>query len=244
LIRSSRHAAAPWRPQHQPGSEPGHPAGRPGATFRQPEGPRGPAQAREHTGRFWRFAVVAAAVLAPAVAGCEAGTNAPTQEWHQPTPGASAQVGTAIRVNNMFVLGAPPGAQLPRGSSAGVFLALYNAGSPDRLVSITAPGTATAVRLPGGSVRLGHNQSVLLTGPRPQVVLEHLTRPLAGGQAIRMVLNFANAGQVPLEVPVMPRAQYYSTYSPVPPSPSATAGHRGHRKKTGAVPAPTGSPSP
>ena len=36
--------------------------------------------------------MVAAAALIPVIAGCEAGTNAPTQQWHQPTAGASAIV--------------------------------------------------------------------------------------------------------------------------------------------------------
>ena len=54
------------------------------------------------------LAVVVAAVLAPAIAGCEAGFNAPTQRWHQSAAGASTVVHNAIRINNVFLLGAPP----------------------------------------------------------------------------------------------------------------------------------------
>lgn len=192
---------------------------------------------------------VAAAALVPAIAGCEAGLNAPVLQWHQPTPGATAQASTGLRIINMFVLGAPPTTSLPAGASAGVFFAISGAGSPDRLIGISAPAAATSVRLPTGGVRVGADQTVLLTGPVPRVVLENLTRSLNGGQYIAMVLNFQNAGRVQLAVPVMPKASYFATFSPPPvspsPSPTATAtpGKRRHHK-AGATPTPTASPTP
>jgi hypothetical protein len=173
--------------------------------------------------------LVAAVGLIPAVAGCEAGNNAPTQQWHQPTPGASAIVDNTLRINNMFVLGPTPGFTLPRGASAGVFFALANDGAPDRLISIKAPGEALSVQVPAGGIALGREQSLLLTGPSPRVVLEHLTRTLNGGQWIRLNLQFQNAGFVSMKVPVMPRTESYSTFSPAPlivrptPTPSAVA---------------------
>ena len=163
------------------------------------------------------LAVVAAAVLAPAIAGCEAGFNAPTQRWHQPAAGASTVVNNAIRINNVFLLGAPPAFTLVRGGSAGLFLALENSGPPDRLLSVTAPGTAVAVQMPAGGVRLGTQQQVLLTGPAPQVILRRLIRSVNGGQHILVVLHFLRAGRVPMTVPVMPRAQWFATFSPAPP---------------------------
>ena len=203
----------------------------------------------------WRvLAVAAAAALAPAVAGCEAGANAPTQHWHQPTAGASKVVDNTIRINNMFVLGAPPDSALTAGSSAGMFLALANSGSPDRLIQITAPGTASTVQLPAGGVQLGTEQSVFLTGPAPQVILHSLTHRLGGGQYILVVLHFLRAGRVPLLVPVMPRAQYFATFSPAPvavtPTPSASVsppGSPSHHKRRHPAPNPTASlvsPSP
>lgn len=162
------------------------------------------------------LAAVAAASLIPAIAGCEAGANAPTQQWHQPTAGASAIVNNTLRINNMFVLGPAPGFSLPRGASAGVFLALTNNGVPDRLLSITAPFAAASVRVPIGGISLGHRQSLLFTGPSPRVLLVHLTRTLNGGQYIRVNMNFQNAGHVSLLVPVMPRAAFYGTFSPAP----------------------------
>jgi copper(I)-binding protein len=185
--------------------------------------------------------VLAIAALIPALAGCEAGLNAPTQNWHQPTDGAGT-VFHNIAIRNVFVLGAPIGQTIGTGRSAGVFLALINNGSADRLVKISAPGTAKSVTLPGGSVRLGSQQAVLLTGPAPEVVLQDLIRPLSGGSTVRLVLTFQNAGTTVrgVTVPVMPKAQYYSTFSAPPsPSPSPTV-----TKHHGATPTPSASPSP
>jgi copper(I)-binding protein len=169
--------------------------------------------------------IVAAAALIPVIAGCEAGINAPTQEWHQPTAGASAVVNSTMRINNMFVLGPIPSLKIPPGASAGVFLALNNSGPRDRLISITAPGSASSVQVPAGGIAVGRDQSLLLTGPAPRVLLHGLTRTLRGGQYVRMNLNFQNAGHVTMLVPVMPRAAFYVTFSPAPrpvPTPTRT----------------------
>jgi hypothetical protein len=192
------------------------------------------------------FAVVVAAAVAPAIAGCEAGFNAPTQQWHQPAAGASKLVGNEIRINNLFVLGAAPAFRLQPGQSAGVFFALTNSGAPDRLIAITAPGTALAVQMPAGGVGVGTNQSVLLTGPAPRVVLRRLTRSLNGGQSIVLVLHFLRAGRVPMVVPVMPRAQWFLTYSPapLPPTPTPSASKSGaHGKASPGATSPSPSPA-
>ena len=186
-----------------------------------------------------RLLVLAIAALIPVLAGCEAGNNAPTQEWHQPTDG-SGTVHNKISIRNVFVLGAAIGSTIKVGGSAGVFLALINNGSADRLVKISAPGTAKSVTLPGGSVSLASQKAVLLTGPAPKVILEGLIRPLTGGSTVRLVLTFQNASSVSMAVPVMPRAQYYSTFSPPSPSPSATP----KGKKSSASPSPSASASP
>ena len=187
--------------------------------------------------------VLAIAALIPVLAGCEAGNNAPTQQWHQPTDG-SAKVRGDISIRNVFVLGAPIGATIKAGSSAGVFLAVINNGSADRLVKITAPGTAKSVVLPGGSVSLASQQAVLLTGPGPKVVLEDLTRPLTGGSTVLLKLTFQNAGTVNLTVPVMPRAQYYSTFSPPKPTPTPTPSPTANGKSATPTPSASATPSP
>jgi hypothetical protein len=205
--------------------------------------------------RVWPLrglAVAVAAALTPAIAACEAGANAPTQQWHQPTAGASKVVDNTLRINNMFVLGAPPAFRLTPGRSAGLFLALANNGAPDRLIQIKAEGTAVSVQIPAGGVSLGRGQSVFLTGPAPRVVLRNLTRSLNGGQFVEIKLVFLNAGTVTLKVPVMPRSQYFSTFSPVPvipspsPSPSGSPAHnrRGQHPSPGPTVTATPSASP
>jgi copper(I)-binding protein len=168
------------------------------------------------------IAVIAAAALAPALAGCYAGNGAQTMQPYDPTDGASTVLHD-IAIRNVFVLGPPPGGgAIPAGRSAAMFLGLVNNGAPDQLLYIDAPGTASSVKIPHGAVPLSTNQAVLLTGPAPQVILQRLVRPLSAGQFIPMILYFRDAGTISLNVPVLTRAQYYTTYSP-PPSPTPTA---------------------
>jgi copper(I)-binding protein len=190
-----------------------------------------------------RLLIVAAAALIPAVAGCEAGNNAPTLAWHQPTVGTGTVVGD-MSIRNVFVLGGPGTSALPSGGSAGLFLALYNTGSPDRLVSIQAPGTATAVTLAGGGVRIGTNASALLTGPTPAAVLTGLTRRLRSGTVITIVLNFQRIGSVSLRVPVQAQAQANATFSAPAPSATATGHPRVPSGSASATPTPSASTTP
>ena len=186
-----------------------------------------------------RLCIAAVAALIPALAGCEAGANAPTQQWHQPTDGAETIL-HGIVIRNVFVLGAPPDSALAAGKSAGLFLAMVDSGSPDRLLSISAPGTARAVRLPGGQpVSVSGENPVLLTGPQPEVVLHGLMRALPGGTFIRVIMNFENAGSVTLSVPVMSQAQYYSTFSAAPTPPPRPTPGRSATASPGAAPTPS-----
>jgi copper(I)-binding protein len=195
-----------------------------------------------------RLLILAAAALIPAVAGCEAGTNAPMLQFHYPTVG-SGTVAAGIAIRNVFVLGGPGTSNLPRGGSASLFLALVNDGSPDQLLSIQAPGTATAVTVTGGTIRLATNAHALLTGPRPAAVLTGLTRVLRSGTSIRLVLDFAKAGSVSLQVPVLAQANEFATFSPPAPSPSVTPGRKGATpspslKVSASAGTPSVSPSP
>jgi copper(I)-binding protein len=161
------------------------------------------------------------ALLIPAIAGCEAGTNAPTLEFHPASSGAHT-VQNGIQLTNVFVLGGPSTpaqpSTLPPGSSAGLFLSLYNGGSrPDTLESVTAPGAAASVSLPGGSVALPVGAApVNLTGPQPEIVLNNLKTTLTGGSNVTLFLQFQRAGQVKLVVPVMAQNFYFQTYSQAP----------------------------
>lgn len=200
-------------------------------------------RSQRRTARPRSLLVLAIAALIAVLAGCEAGTNAPTQEWHNPTDGAGI-VHDNISIRDVFVLGAPLGSALPPGESAGLYFAVINNGSPDKLLSITAPGTAKSVSLPGGTVSLASQQAVFLTGPTPKVILENLTRPLSGGGSVTLVMNFQNAASVTLDVPILPQAGFYSTYSAAPtptPTPTATPATGKHGKhKASATPSPSG----
>jgi copper(I)-binding protein len=190
---------------------------------------------------------VAAVALVPVLAGCEAGSNAPVLHWHPPTNGASATIhegGGEIAIRNAFILGAPVNATLPAGSSAGLFVGLVNTGPRDRLVSISAPSAATSVTLPKGGVALEQDQSALLTGPEPRLILTGLTRSLAGGTYIKVLLTFQKAGSVSLDVPVLSRSDSFATFSPAPTvSPTPTASAKGGHHGTPATPTPSVSGS-
>jgi copper(I)-binding protein len=189
-----------------------------------------------------RAMIGAIALLVPVLAGCEAGQNAPTLEFHPASNGA-ATIASNISINNVFILGPSTGSTLPAGSSAGLFLALYNSGAADSLVSATAKGAAS-IKLEKGTVALPTNTSVLLTGPTPELVLTGLTQSLRGGQTISVTLDFSNAGPVTLQVPVEPHSFYYDTYSPVAsPSASATAKATTKAAKTSATATATASAS-
>ena len=105
------------------------------------------------------------------------------------------------------------------------------------------------MHLSGGTVSLPGYTVVDLSGPEPSVVLSNLTKPLSGGDAVSVTLDFEHAGTVTIEVPVEPDSFYNDTYSPPPsptasptasptPSPSATATAKKAAKST-ASPTPT-----
>jgi copper(I)-binding protein len=182
----------------------------------------------------------AVAVLVPALAGCEAGFNAPTLMFHPASTGQSTII-DGIAIDNAFVLGPQLNTVLPAGGQAGLFMSLSAPGN-EQLTSISAPGTATSVRLINGPVNLGANALVNLDGPAPEIVLNGLTSALSGGETVRLVLNFASAGAVTILVPVEPNAYDFATYSPPPPSPTPTPNPK-HKTKPSPTATPTGSGS-
>jgi len=181
-----------------------------------------------------RLLLGAIALLVPALAGCEAGLNAPTVEFHPAAYGATA-VANGITIDNAFVLGPALNSELPPGGRAGFFLAMQ-AENGDRLVSVSAPGTASAVRVAGGSVNLPPQALVDLSGPAPRIVLTGLTTPLSGGESVQLVLTFAQAGIVTLNVPVEPHAYEFATFFAPPPIPKLTPSTRPKAHATGSAP--------
>ncbi len=164
-----------------------------------------------------RLLVGAIAIMVPALAGCEAGFDAPTLQFHPASTGNNFAA-DGITIDNAFVLGPAPGATLATGGQAGLFLSV-EATNGDTLTKISAPGTASSVQLGNGPITLSPNNLVKLGGPAPLLTLDGLTKPLSGGEAITLDFQFANAGQVTLSVPVEPAAYDFSTYSPAPPPP-------------------------
>lgn len=187
------------------------------------------SRSRRPFGPIGRLAVVvAAACLTAGLTACEAGNHAATQSQYHPSNDGANIVAHAIKINDGFVVGAPIGLTLAAGQNAGVFLSLYNMGRADRLVSAAAPGTAASVQLPPGGIPLPATQAVYLTGPVPRIVLTNLTHSLPSGGTIPLVLHFVNAGNLRLTLPVFPRADYYTTFSPAPsPTPAPTATKHG-----------------
>ena len=159
------------------------------------------------------------ALLIPAVAGCEAGEDAPTLQFHAASSGAQT-VFDGIRITNAFVLGAPAGSTVPTGSSASLFVSIYNGNSSgDALESVSAAGWAKSVTVNGGTVQLPANAApVNLTGPTPDVVLENVAQPLNGGSTIPVTFSFERAGSVTLQVPIEAQSYQWSTFS----APAAT----------------------
>jgi copper(I)-binding protein len=193
-----------------------------------------------------RLLLGAIVLLVPALAGCEAGLDAPTLQFHPASAGATT-VQNGIRIDNAFVLGAAPGSTLPPGGQAGVFLSIQ-AQNGDQLVKVTAPDHASSASLTSGTVDLPAQSLVNLGGPVPEVVLNGLSSPISGGDTITMKFIFAQAGTITLAVPVEPNAYAYATYSPPPPTPTVTpttsaTGKKAHGTATGSASAsPTATP--
>jgi copper(I)-binding protein len=205
---------------------------------------------RSSRGRILRRLMIGGvALLAPVLAGCEAGNGAPVLQFH---PAANGAAGTAdsLSVSDAFILGGPDNQSVPKGGSASLFLSVYNnGGTADKLLGIDATGTAKSVQLTGGSITIAAQNLTDLEGPQPKLVLRGLSKALTAGSTVEVLLSFQNAGSLELAVPVEARSTYYSSFSPPAPAPTATK-----RVKVGATsPATsatatpgtgTGSPSP
>jgi copper(I)-binding protein len=174
------------------------------------------------TTRRLLIGIGATALLVLATAGCEAGLNAPTLEFHQASNGTHASF-NGITISNMFVLAGPSGTTVPTGGSAGLFVGLFNSGeNGDALVGASS-SEATSVKLTRGTVILPAGLPANLTGPAPEVILTGLKTPLHGGSTVTVTLDFQRAGAITLAVPVEPQSFSYATFSAPPAVPAATA---------------------
>lgn len=174
----------------------------------------------------------AVVALVPVLAGCEAGLNAPTLQYH-PANFTANKIQNGISFSNVFVVDTATNGEGVAGGRAGVFLSLY-AKNGDRLESVSAPDAASSVKIVGGPVNLPAQVPVDMGGPVPKVVLTGLTNPLQGGQTVSMSFTFAKAGTITIDVPVEPQSFEFATYSP-PPTPSPSPSATGKKKAKGSA---------
>lgn len=178
---------------------------------------------RSSRGRLMRRVMIGGvALLAPILAGCEAGNGAPVLEFHPAANGAAGST-DSLTVSDAFILGGSNGQPLPAGGSASMFLSIYNGGSAaDKLLGVDTAGAAKSVQLTGGTIPIPAQEMTDLEGPQPKVVLRGLSKKLMAGTTVEVLLSFQNSGSVELSVPVEARDSYYSTFSPPAPTPSAS----------------------
>lgn len=191
------------------------------------------------------LATATAATVVSLVSGCgEPIAGSMAQNVENVATGSSAETGSML-VRNAFVLGPPPDAQIPQGGRAAVYLTLFNRApgpgptgvridespspAPDRLIEASVGQTARSVEINGGPIEVPPDQLVAVTSGEGRLVLRGLTRPLSGGESVRLTLMFERSGKVTFSVPVLTRTGSYATLSPFPTSPS---------------PEPTGTASP
>ncbi|MGW0200512.1 copper chaperone PCu(A)C [Nonomuraea sp. NPDC003201] len=188
-----------------------------------------------------RWIVVAAFLAAPMLAGCGAGFDATTNKPYAPNEALAlienGAYGTrGIQIPQAFILGPDAGAQLAWRGSAPIYLNILNtAGTPDTLEAVSA-GTMGTVKVTA-PIQLPSRQLVNTGKPTPQLMLEAIPKSLRGGESIKLDLQFANAGIVSLNVPVVTRSREFKDYPPAPnapaaptptPTPSASASEEAH----------------
>ncbi|MFD1930676.1 copper chaperone PCu(A)C [Nonomuraea mangrovi] len=186
------------------------------------------------TSRRWIIAA-AAFLAAPVLAGCAAGFDANTNKPYAPNEAAALiQDGSygarGVKIPQAFVLGPDSGARLAQGGSAPIYLHFVNTnGEADSLVGVTAEGLGT-VKM-AAPIALPSNEGVNTGKPSPQLMIEGLTKPLSGGESVKLALQFANAGSVSVTVPVVTRSREFTPYpsapgaTPAPPTPTPTETH-------------------
>ncbi|WP_433251145.1 copper chaperone PCu(A)C [Streptosporangium sp. CA-135522] len=179
--------------------------------------------------RHWAIAAAAFLAAAPLLAGCGAGSDANTNQPYSPTEALTAKV-NGIDISQAFFLGPDSGATLSEGGATPLYLSVVNTNqSPDRLVGVGIDPALGAAKVTT-AVDLPVEKRVSVGKPTPTIVIEGLKKPLRGGESIPVQLQFANAGLVPLTIPVITRSREFGQLPQAP--------------NTGAAPAETPAPTP
>lgn len=162
-------------------------------------------------------------------AGCGAGFNASSQRV---VPNSGSALIGGLRINGVVVV------MDPATRDAEVVAAVANTGSgPDRLVSVTAGGSAATVRpatstspldaLPGIDVTVAGNTVIIPSGSavsfgqpgRPSLRISDSS--MVPGHFTRVEFGFAGVGQTSLNALVMPNTGLFDSYN-LAPTASAT----------------------
>ncbi len=186
------------------------------------------------------FAVAALLAVAPALAACGAGSDANMAQPYIATEAAETTK-NGITVAQAFILGPEPGQTLPAGSAAPLYLTMVNGNTTaDQLTGIaTDPQTASSAKATA-PIALPPQTLVKSANPAPQVLIEGIREPLAGGESMRLTLQFQNAGAITMDVPVIARSREFATLQPAPDtSPSAAPTDATATPPEGATATPT-----
>ncbi|GAA3443885.1 copper chaperone PCu(A)C [Planomonospora venezuelensis] len=187
--------------------------------------------------RHWAIAAAAFLAAAPALAGCGAGFDAITNQPYAPTEALSTKIndnGRNLSISQAYFLGPDSGGTLPAGQSTPLYLYVVNHGKEDdQLVGLGVdPGVGTA-KVPA-PVPLPVNKAATVGRPTPSIMIEQLKKPLKGGESVKVQLQFAKAGIVTLDVPVITRSREFTGLPAVPgasaaptPTPTPTVDHEG-----------------
>ncbi|GAA2701947.1 copper chaperone PCu(A)C [Nonomuraea recticatena] len=141
-------------------------------------------------------------------------------EFYNPNFGVANGIKNGLLLRNAFIVGGRAGAPLQPDAHAPLYVTMINQrAETDTLVSVSATQLFTQARVHGGMVDIRPNDPAG-GGPKPQAILAGLTRQLRSGSFVDIDFTFQRAGQLRLQVPVLPPTQW-RTQPPVRPFPSS-----------------------
>lgn len=168
-----------------------------------------------HTRSRRALVAVVAAGLALVLAGCGTGFNAQTSAVYQAAIGTNNRSTDVEVLNALFVKNEDGSATF----SAGL---VNQALQTDRLVTVdaaTLAGTPVEVTFEGPFSTPVRRLAQL--GTKPQIVIAG--DELFAGQFLNLVMSFANAGDVEIQVPIVTRSSMYDSVATPAPKEAADA---------------------